>query len=141
VIAIQRSYAVEKNDFTKAGEVSSNIKKIMKQVGVEPEIIRRVSVAAYESEMNIIIHSYGGTIDFMITPEYIKLVACDRGPGIENIELAMKKGYSTAPQNVREMGFGAGMGLPNIKRCSDEFIIESEYKSHTKLVLVFKQSM
>ncbi len=141
MIAIQRSYAVEKNDFTKAGEVSSNIKKIMKQVGVEPEIIRRVSVAAYESEMNIIIHSYGGTIDFMITPEYIKLVACDRGPGIENIELAMKKGYSTAPQNVREMGFGAGMGLPNIKRCSDEFIIESEYKSHTKLVLVFKQSM
>lgn len=132
---------VERDDFTKAGEVSSNIKKIMKQVGVEPEIIRRVSVAAYETEMNIIIHSYGGTIDFLITPEYIKLVACDRGPGIENIELAMKKGYSTAPQNVRELGFGAGMGLPNIKRCSDEFTIESEYKSHTKLVLVFKQAM
>ncbi len=132
---------VGKNDFTKAGEVSSNIKKIMKQVGVKPEIIRRVSVAAYETEMNIIIHSYGGTIEFMITPEYIKLVACDRGPGIKNIELAMKKGYSTAPQNVRELGFGAGMGLPNIKRCSDEFSIESEYESHTKLILVFKQSM
>lgn len=141
MITIERSYAIERNDFTKAGEVSSEIKKIMKQVGVEPEIIRRVSVAAYETEMNIIIHSHGGTIDFMITPEYIKLVACDRGPGIEDIELAMKKGYSTAPQNVRELGFGAGMGLPNIKRCSDEFAIESVYKSHTKLTLLFNQSL
>jgi len=132
---------IERNDFTKAGEVSSDIKKIMRQVGVEPEIIRRVSVAAYETEMNIIIHSYGGTIDFKITPEYIQLVACDRGPGIEDVELAMKKGYSTAPQNVRELGFGAGMGLPNIRRCSDEFDIESVYKSYTKLTLLFKQSL
>lgn len=140
MIAIQRSYAVEKNDFTKAGEVSSNIKKIMKQVGVEPEVIRRVSVAAYETEMNIIIHSYGGTIDFQITPEHIMLEAKDRGPGIENVDLAMKKGYSTAPKNVRELGFGAGMGLPNIKRCADEFNIESVFKSHTKITLIFKLS-
>jgi len=141
VIKIEQSYVIEKSNFNKAGEVSSNIKKILKQVGVEPDIIRRVSVAAYETEMNMIIHSYGGTIDFTITHEYIKIVACDRGPGIENIELAMKKGYSTATQDVRELGFGAGMGLPNIKRCSDEFTIESEYKSYTKLILLFKQSM
>jgi serine/threonine-protein kinase RsbT len=121
VVKIQRLYTVEKNDFTGAGEVSSHIKKIMKQVGVKPEIIRRVSVAAYEAEMNIIIHSDGGTIEFMIDVEKIKLIILDRGPGIEDVEFALKEGYSTASKDVRELGFGAGMGLPNIKRCADIF--------------------
>lgn len=120
--------------------MSSQIKKIMKQVGVQPEIIRRVSVAAYEAEMNIIIHSDGGTIEFEIDTEQIRLTALDRGPGIEDIDLAMKEGYSTATKDVRELGFGAGMGLPNIKRCADEFSIESEYGKFTRLLLTFKQS-
>jgi serine/threonine-protein kinase RsbT len=141
VVIIQRSYSVEKNDFTRAGEVSSQIKKIMKQVGVKPEIIRRVSVSAYEAEMNIIIHSDGGSIEFNITPEQIKLVALDRGPGIENTELAMKEGYSTASRDVRELGFGAGMGLPNMKRCGDEFAIESVFGKYTKISITFYQSL
>ena len=141
MVIIQRSYAVEKNDFTRAGEVSSQIKKIMKQVGVKPEIIRRVSVSAYESEMNIIIHSDGGSIEFSITPEQIQLIALDRGPGIENTELAMKEGYSTATRDVRELGFGAGMGLPNMKRCADEFAIESVFGKYTKISMIFHQSL
>lgn len=140
VVTIQRAYAVEKNDFKRAGEVSSQIKKIMKQVGVRPDIIRRVSVAAYEAEMNIIIHSDGGSIEFVLNPEIIKLVILDRGPGIADIELAMKEGYSTASKDVRELGFGAGMGLPNMKRCSDEFVIESEVGKFTKLQITFHQS-
>jgi serine/threonine-protein kinase RsbT len=139
VVKIQRLYSVEKNDFTGAGEVSSHIKKIMKQVGVKPEIIRRVSVAAYEAEMNIIIHSDGGTIEFTIDVEKIKLIILDRGPGIEDVELALKEGYSTASKDVRELGFGAGMGLPNIKRCADTFLIESEFGKYTKLSIEFNQ--
>ena len=139
MVKIQRLYSVEKNDFTGAGEVSSQIKKIMKQVGVKPEIIRRVSVAAYEAEMNIIIHSDGGTIEFTIDVEKIKLIILDRGPGIADVELALKEGYSTASKDVRELGFGAGMGLPNIRRCADTFQIESKFGKYTKLSIEFNQ--
>ncbi|SDY85918.1 ATP-binding protein [Tindallia californiensis] len=138
MIDIQKKYSIERRDFQSAGQVSSSIKKIMKQVGVNPEVIRRVSVASYETEMNIIIHSNGGTMEFVIESDYIMLVALDKGPGIDNLELAMTEGYSTATKDVRELGFGAGMGLPNIKRCADQFEIESEFGKWTKISIRFE---
>lgn len=116
---------VTAGDFVRAGEASSRIKKVLQQLGIDPKIIRRVAIAAYEAEMNIVIHSLGGEIGTTITPQDIVLVCQDRGPGITDIALAMEEGYSTASEEVREMGFGAGMGLPNIKRSADEFMIES----------------
>ncbi|SES75427.1 Anti-sigma regulatory factor (Ser/Thr protein kinase) [Natronincola peptidivorans] len=133
---IKLSYQVEKDDFTRAGQASSSIKKVLRQLGIEPQILRKIAIATYEAEMNIIIHSEGGSIDVDISAEKITIIIKDRGPGIENIELAMKVGYSTASQKIRELGFGAGMGLPNIKRCSDEFRIESSYGEYTKLEIV-----
>ncbi|AOY76839.1 ATP-binding protein [Clostridium formicaceticum] len=133
---IKLCYAVEKDDFTKAGQASSNIKKVLRQLGIEPKTLRRIAIATYEAEMNIIIHSEGGVIEVDICPEKVEIIAEDRGPGIENIELAMKAGYSTASHRVRELGFGAGMGLPNIKRCSDEFTIKSSLGEYTKLQIV-----
>ena len=118
-------YEVMRCDFTKAGEASSDIKKILKQLGISSSIIRKIAIATYEVEMNIAIHSLGGKIIVTITENQINISAVDYGPGIENIELAMEEGFSTAPNNIRELGFGAGMGLPNIKRCSDIFNISS----------------
>lgn len=120
-------------NFTTAGEASSNIKNILKLLGVSSEKIRRASIAAYEAEMNIAIHSNGGKIILFIEEDYIKLLAVDNGPGIDNIDLAMKKGFSTASNKIREMGFGAGMGLPNIRKCSDKFNIESKLGEYTRL--------
>lgn len=129
-------YEVITDDFSRAGEASSDIKKKLRQVGIDNDIIRRIAISTYEAEINQVIHSLGGRITLLIRPDRIELFFVDRGPGIENIELAMKEGFSTASNKVREMGFGAGMGLPNIKRCSDEFYIESEVGSFTKLKIV-----
>ena len=118
-------YDVDSNDFTRAGEASSNVKRRLKLLGVDPDIVRKVAISLYEGEINMVIHSYGGTIEVIISPEEIEMILTDRGPGIEDIELAMKAGYSTAPDNIRNLGFGAGMGLPNMKKYSDEFHIES----------------
>src|SRR5690554_1139625 len=122
---IKLSYQVEKDDFNRAGQASSNIKKVLRQLGINSQILRKIAIATYEAEMNVIIHSEGGVIEVEIDPEKITIMATDRGPGIKNIDLAMKAGYSTASEKIRELGFGAGMGLPNIKRCADEFNIES----------------
>ncbi len=119
---------IQKNDFTNAGKVSSEIKKTLKKIGFNKLIIRETAVISYESEMNIIIHSDGGLIELGIYEDKITLFIKDFGPGIEDIELAMTEGYSTATSKVRELGFGAGMGLPNIKKCSDKFIIKSNNK-------------
>jgi len=129
-------YPVKGMDFLAAGEASSNIKHALQLVGFSPEIIRRVAITAYESEMNIVIHAYEGVLRTVINPEKIVLTAEDTGPGIAEIELAMKEGYSTAPDHIREMGFGAGMGLPNIKNCADEFTIDSTPGKGTKLRVV-----
>jgi anti-sigma regulatory factor (Ser/Thr protein kinase) len=118
-------FTVEQGDFIRAGEASSKIKKVLSQLGFPCSLIRRVAIAAYEAEMNIVIHSWGGELEAEIGPEHVTIVARDRGPGISDIALAMEEGYSTAPDKVREMGFGAGMGLPNIQNCATEFIIES----------------
>lgn len=123
--SITLNYDVDSNDFTRAGEASSNVKRKLKLMGVDPEIVRRVAISLYEGEINMVIHSYGGSITVTISTDVIDMELKDRGPGIEDIELAMKAGYSTAPDNIRSLGFGAGMGLPNMKKHSDDLMIES----------------
>ena len=124
--AMNLHYNVDADDFTVAGEASSAVKKILKQLGFSPEIIRKVAVAMYECEINMVIHADGGVIDVEITPEKIRMVHSDKGPGIKDINKAMQEGYSTADEKVRELGFGAGMGLPNMKRYTDEMNITTE---------------
>ena len=112
-------------DFENAGKASTEIKKALKQRNIDRKIIRRIAVASYELEINQVVHSLGGRMTFKINPDSVMIEAADRGPGIENLEEALTEGYSTANDWIRSLGFGAGMGLPNIKRVSDEFNIES----------------
>lgn len=134
---ISLEYEVIKEDFGSAGEASSNIKKVLRKLGIDATIIRRVAISTYEAEINIVIHSEGGKIIVYIKPDKIEIIAKDKGPGIKDIELAMQKGFSTASNKVRELGFGAGMGLPNMKRSCDEFFIESEVGLGTTLKMIF----
>lgn len=130
-------YEVAMNDFTRLGEASSKIKRILRQLNIDNGRIRRVAIAAYEAEVNVAIHSLGGYIEVVVIEDEINIKVRDQGPGIEDTELAMKKGYSTASEKVRELGFGAGMGLPNMKKCSDEFTIDSIYGEYTELNMKF----
>lgn len=123
--AIVLKYTVSSEDFTRAGEASSDVKGKLKQLGINPSAIRKVAIAMYEGEINMVIHARGGEITVEITPEQITMVLADVGPGIPDIELAMKAGYSTAPDEVRNLGFGAGMGLPNMKKYTDFMDIET----------------
>lgn len=133
--SIRLHYDVPGDDFTRAGAASSDVKRNLKQLGVSPSVIRNVSIAMYEGEINMVIHAGGGWIDVEITEKEIIMVLADEGPGIANLELAMKEGYSTAPDNIRCLGFGAGMGLPNIKKYTDDFRIETEVGKGTTLYL------
>ena len=126
-------YPIEGGDFFSAGSASSQVKKILKKLNVDSKIIKRVAVALYEAEVNIVAHAYRGRIFVDINNEKIIILLDDSGPGIADIELAMKAGYSTASPKVREMGFGAGMGLPNIKKNADCLNITSEPGKGTKL--------
>ncbi len=132
---IRYDFIIEKDDFERAGEASSNIKKVLRQLGLNSSVIRRVSIAAYEAEINLVIHSNGGSISIEIDPEKVSIYANDKGPGIKNVTLAMKEGYSTASDRIREMGFGAGMGLPNMKKCSDDFYIDSVLGRGTSIIM------
>lgn len=123
---IQLKYRISPDDFTRAGEASSDVKSKLKQMGVSPEAVRKVAIAMYEGEINMVIHAEGGTIEVTITTNEIRIVLTDKGPGITDIDQAMKAGFSTAPDNVRSLGFGAGMGLPNMKKYSDEMDIKTE---------------
>lgn len=123
--AIKLTYHVDGEDFTRAGEASASVKKSLRKLGVPPDIIRKVAIALYEGEINMVIHADGGVIDVEITSEYVKMVLRDHGKGIEDVEKAMQEGFSTAPDEVRSLGFGAGMGLPNMKKYSDEMNIDS----------------
>ena len=134
---LKERFPIRSMDFTTAGEASGKIKSILKKLGVSGDVLRRVAVSAYEAEINLVIHTLGGELVLEVTPKAVKITSSDVGPGIENIELAMKAGYSTAPESVRMMGFGAGMGLPNMKRCSDEFEIQSTPKVGTTLSMKF----
>ena len=116
--AIILKYPISGEDFTRAGEASSDVKRKLKQMGVNPEAIRKVAIAMYEGEINMVIHADGGEITVEITPEKIDMILDDKGPGIKDVELAMQAGYSTAPDEIRSLGFGAGMGLPNTLLCA-----------------------
>lgn len=126
-------YEVEGGNFTKAGNASSAVKKTLKQLNVNPKVVKRIVVALYEAEVNIVAHAYNGTITVNIDSNQIYIVLDDDGPGIVDIELAMQEGYSTASSKVREMGFGAGMGLPNIQRNVDDLNVSSEVGKGTKV--------
>ena len=128
-------FDVSGEDFTRAGEASGKVKSKLKQLGIAPDAVRRVAIALYEGEINLVIHAGGGEIDVDITPEYVKVVLTDHGPGIENVELAMQEGYSTAPDRIRALGFGAGMGLPNIKKYTDEMDIQTKLGEGTVMTL------
>lgn len=128
-------YNVPGDDFTRAGEASGSVKRTLKDLGFSPEMIRKVVIALYEAEINLVIHAGGGEIDIEISPEGVDMILTDKGPGIPDVELAMKEGYSTAPDNVRSLGFGAGMGLPNIKKYTDEMKIDSTVGVGTTMYL------
>ena len=128
-------YQVPGDDFTRAGEASSSLKNTLRMLGVDNAAIRKVSIAMYEGEINMVIHADGGEIEAVITDEDILMTLSDTGPGIEDISLAMEEGYSTAPDEVRSLGFGAGMGLPNMKRSADEFEIISEVGVGTTVMM------
>lgn len=134
--AIVLKYQVSSDDFTRAGEASSDVKGKLKQLGVRPEAIRKVAIAMYEGEINMVIHAKGGEITVEITPMQIKMILADVGPGIPDIDLAMKAGWSTAPDEVRNLGFGAGMGLPNMKKYTDDMKIETELGVGTTITML-----
>ncbi|MBE3100834.1 MAG: anti-sigma regulatory factor [Firmicutes bacterium] len=133
---IEQVFLIEAGDFTSAGEVSGKIKKLLKQLGVDANIVRRTAIACYEAELNLVIHSLGGQIIFIVKPKEINIITEDIGPGIPDVELAMTEGYSTASEKARELGFGAGMGLSNIKRCADKIEIQSKVGQGTRMKAV-----
>ena len=134
---LERVYQIEQGDYDRAGEASASIKRNLRKLGVNADIMRRVSVAAYEAEMNIAIHSLGGEMRLLVDASHIVLSTSDRGPGIKDIDIAMKEGFSTADDTARSMGFGAGMGLPNIRRNADTFNIQSELGQGTQIEAFF----
>ena len=134
---LERSFTIVGGDFSNAGEVSSKVKKILQEAGVHPRVIRRVTISTYEAEMNVVCYARRATLTLSLTPEDLRIRVADEGRGIEDIELALKEGYSTASEAIREMGFGAGMGLPNIRKNSDEFHISSVAGQGTVLEIAF----
>ena len=133
--ALTFRFDVDGEDFTSAGHASVQIKKNLRQLGISPEVIRRVSIAMYEGEINMVIHAGGGTAEVKVYEDYIEIVLDDHGPGIKDIEQAMQEGYSTAPDQIRSLGFGAGMGLPNMKKYTDSMEIFSTVGVGTRVVM------
>ena len=131
-------FDIDGGNFTSAGEASVRIKKLLREMGFSPDTIRRVSVAMYEGEINMVIHANGGNADVEVYEDRIEIILADRGPGIPDIELAMQEGYSTAPDNIRSLGFGAGMGLPNMKRYTDEMRIDSVVGEGTTIYMTVR---
>ena len=123
--ALSFRFHVDGDDFTSAGQASVQVKKDLRRLGIPAEIIRRVSIAMYEGEINMVIHAGGGEAEVRVTEEAVEIILADQGPGIADIEKAMQAGYSTAPDTIRSLGFGAGMGLPNMKRYTDYMDIQS----------------
>ena len=138
--AVRFHFTVHGDDFTSAGQASVQVKKNLRSLGISPEIIRKVSIAMYEGEINMVIHAGGGEADVLIFEDRIEIHLNDNGPGIANIDLAMQEGFSTAPDNIRSLGFGAGMGLPNMKRYSDSITIDSALSKGTKILMTVNLS-
>ena len=136
--AVKLHFLVDGEDFTSAGQASVQVKKSLRQLGIAPEIIRKVSIAMYEGEINMVIHAGGGEADVLIHEDRIEIELTDHGPGIANIDLAMREGYSTAPDAIRSLGFGAGMGLPNMKRYTDSMQIDSTVGVGTRIVMTVR---
>ncbi len=136
--SVKFKYTVDGEDFTRAGEASSDVKGKLKQMGVSPDVVRKVAIAMYEGEINMVVHAKGGDITVEVTPTEIIMTLKDVGPGIPDVEKAMQAGYSTANENIRSLGFGAGMGLPNMKKYSDELAIETELGVGTTVVMKVK---
>jgi len=134
---LEKSFPVEAGAFTTAGEASTTIKRTLKQLGISADVLRRVSVACYEVELNLVIHSLGGTLTLLVDPEMVTLISTDVGPGIPDIDKAMTEGFSTASAEARTLGFGAGMGLPNMKRNASTFDIQSEVGKGTTITMGF----
>jgi len=128
-------FDVDGENFSSAGEASVMVKKKLRQLGFPPDVMRRVSIAMYEGEINMVIHANGGTADVTVEEEYIEIVLADKGPGIPDIDLAMQEGYSTARDNIRALGFGAGMGLPNMKKYTDYMQIDTEIGVGTTITM------
>jgi serine/threonine-protein kinase RsbT len=135
-VPYSQAFVIEGRDFVHAGTASTEIKSILKSLGIDPVVVRRVAIASYEAEMNVVMYAERAVLTFSVTPEFVRMRVEDQGPGIANIDLAMQEGWSTATHEMREMGFGAGMGLPNIKRNADEFVIRSEVGKGTRLDIV-----
>jgi anti-sigma regulatory factor (Ser/Thr protein kinase) len=133
--AVKFHFNVDGDDFSSAGHASVSVKKNLRQIGISPEIIRRVSIAMYEGEINMVIHAGGGEADVLVYEDRVEISLVDHGPGIPDVKLAMQEGYSTAPDNIRSLGFGAGMGLPNMKRYSDSMKIETQTGKGTQILM------
>ena len=136
--AFRLHFDIDGGSFASAGNASVEVKKTLRQLGVYNAVIRRCSIAMYEGEINMVIHADGGTADVEVYPDRIVMVLEDHGPGIPDVELAMKEGYSTATEQIHNMGFGAGMGLPNMKRSSDDLKIETKVGVGTKITMVVR---
>lgn len=128
-------YDVIPGDFIKAGEASSDVKKKLMDIGISPDVIRKTAIAMYEGEINMVIHSLGGYAEISIYPNEITILLVDNGPGIDNVEQAMSAGFTTAADDIRELGFGAGMGFPNMKKYTDEMIVESQPGIGTRVMM------
>ena len=135
--SIKAEYPVDGDNFARAGEASAEVKRILRTIGLPASVIRKVAIAMYEGEINMVIHAHGGKAYMEVTPEMICIDLIDKGPGIPDIDLAMKEGYSTAPDEIRSLGFGAGMGLPNMKRYADDIEIKSVVGEGTSVRLIF----
>jgi anti-sigma regulatory factor (Ser/Thr protein kinase) len=135
---IRKVYPVAQADYVSAGHASADIKRTLKQLGVGGDVLRRVAVASYEVELNLVIHSLGGDLTLRVLPDSVELISADRGPGIADISMAMREGFSTANDEARSLGFGAGMGLPNMKRNADRFDIQSTLGVGTTITMGFQ---
>lgn len=135
---LRKTYQVHGGDFDKAGEKAAEIKQILRDLGLDPSLVRRTVVVAFEAEMNVVMYAYEGTVTLVLTEKEINLEIADEGPGIEDIELALTEGFSTASDQMREMGFGFGMGLPNIRKNADEFSLVSEVGVGTRVFVTMR---
>jgi len=138
--AFESIYTITGKDFSNAGKVSTSIKETLKRLGLNPAVVRRIAIVSYEAEMNLVMYAVQGRIHLTVSPETVTINVQDDGPGIPDVELAMQEGYSTATPEMREMGFGAGMGLPNIRKNADDFNISSEVGQGTQLCIRVHQT-
>ncbi len=136
--SFEQEFNIKGGDFAHGGEVSCEVKDLLRDLGLDERLVRRAAIACYEAEMNIIMYAWKGRLDLSVSPKLIRVVAADKGPGIPDIDLAMREGYSTASPEMREMGFGAGMGLSNIKKNTDTFRISSKVGSGTRLEMTIR---